>query len=125
MSQKTYDYFELDRAGDVAVFRLAVKEMRHPHAAQEFGTEVRAALQESGLKHALIDMDSVEYVGSTAFATLLNLAKAVTAGGGLLKLCELHPDVRVGANILGLGHAVEIFDDRNTALKSFAAPRSH
>ncbi len=124
MASEAFDSFDLERAGDVAVFRVRVKEMRHPQSAQQFGTEVRAALQAAGLKNALIDLKPVEYVGSTAFATLLNLSKSVSAGGGSLKICGLHPDVLVGANILGLGKAVEIFDNRQSALASFGAGRA-
>jgi len=121
MPTESLEYTDLENVGDVAVFRVMVKEMRHPHSAQQFGTEVRAGFQSSGLKHALIDMKNVEYVGSTAFATLLNLAKSVASNGGVLKLCDLHPDVQVGAKILGLGNAVEICEDRQTALRSFAS----
>lgn len=120
MASEDYEYFELDSKDGVALIRVLAREMRHPQSAQQFGSEVRAALQSLGLKNAVIDLKNVEYVGSTAFATLLTLGKAIAAQGGALKICDLHPDVQVGANILGLGKAVEIFDSRHDALKSFS-----
>lgn len=121
MASEKYEFFDLHQDNGVAVLRMQVRELRHPQAAQQFGAEVRTALQSSGQKNVVVDMQPVEYVGSTAFATLLNLAKQINADGGKLKICDLHPDVSVGANILGLGKAIEIFDDRRSAVQSFAS----
>jgi anti-anti-sigma factor len=120
MAIESYDFFDFEPVGNVACLRVAVKEIRHPQSAQQFGAEVRAAAQSLGLTRVLIDLGETEYLGSTAFATLLNLAKTMSEAGGVLKLCNLHPDVQVGAKILGLGHAVEIHPDRKSGLKSFA-----
>jgi anti-sigma B factor antagonist len=119
MPKQNYEFFDLQQNGDLAILDVAVNQLRHPAEAQQFNAEVRSALQTIGVKNALIDMRQVQYVGSTAFATLLVLAKALKDQGGLLKLCDLHPDVQVGANILGLSKAVEIHPDRQSAIDSF------
>ncbi len=70
-------------------------------------------------RKVLIDFTQNDYLCSTAFATLLNLARDVQQRGGILKVCCFHPDVLLGANIIGLGRIVPIFDDQKSALNSF------
>src|SRR5262245_64438855 len=98
MAQDDSPYFHLRQADDVAVIEVQVREIRQPASAQEFGSDVALALQQCGAKRVLIDLRDTEYLGSTAFATLLNLARNLRNEGGVLKLSGLHPDVHVGGN---------------------------
>jgi hypothetical protein len=50
----------------------------------------------------------------------LNLAKLVDGYGGTMKICGMTPDLLFGANIIGLGRAVEIHPDEHSALASFS-----
>lgn len=119
MSTESFAYFDLAHKNDVAILRTEVPELRQPHAAQEFGTEAGGVLQSDKPMHVLINLHETEYLCSTAYAVLLGLAKLVGDYGGVLKICGMHPDVLFGANIIGLGRAVEIHPDEPTALASF------
>jgi len=67
----------------------------------------------------LLSLRHTKYMSSTAFATLLEFWKQVTADGGQVKICGMDPDVRVGADIIGLGHCIPIYEDQRTALAAF------
>ena len=111
--------FELKVVREVAVVEIQARELRHPPEAMQFGEDLALALEAGGHKRVLIDFTKNDYLCSTAFAVVLNLAKDLQESGGMLKLCCLHPDVLRGANIIGLGRVVEIYDDERDALKSF------
>lgn len=119
MAHVQFAHFDLEHAGDVTIARVRSREIRHPAQALEFGADLGAALQQDGAGKVLIDFTGNNYLCSTAFATLLNLARDVQQRGGTLKVCCFDPDVLRGANIIGLGRVVPIFDDVKTALNSF------
>jgi anti-anti-sigma factor len=119
MSTESFAYFDLSRKNDLAILRTEVPEIRQPLSAQEFGTEAGGVLNSDKPKKVLIDLHKTGYLCSTAFATLLNLAKLVDGYGGVMKICGMKPDVLFGANVIGLGRAVEIHADEHAALASF------
>jgi anti-anti-sigma factor len=112
-------FFRLELRHGVAVVRVETPEIRHPDPALEFGADLTRLFAEDGQKDILIDLGAVRYLGSTGFAVLMKFAETVKSGGGRLKLCNLRPDVAVGANIIGLSHLVETFPDEREALASF------
>ena len=119
MTPDVCQHFDLEHTGDVTIARVQSQQIRHPPQAMAFGEDLALALQRDGASKVLIDFTRNDYLCSTAFATLLNLARDVQQRGGALKVCCFHPDVLHGANIIGLGRVVPIFDDEKTALSSF------
>ncbi len=112
-------YFLVKQKGDAIVTYVDVPEIRHPTPAQEFGADVFALVERDGHKNILLDLGSVRYMSSTGFAVLVNLAKRISEANGRLKICNLHPDVQVGANIIGLGRMIETYADEDEAIQSF------
>ena len=119
MASDESPHFRLEYAGGVTVVRVTSRELRHPPEAMQFGEDLSLALERDGSTKVLVDFTGNDYLSSTAFAVLLSLAKEVQGRGGTLKLCAFHPDVLRGANIIGLGRVVEIYDEERDALKSF------
>lgn len=119
MADTSSPYFETILHDDVVIARVDVPEIRHPTPAQEFGADAFALLERDGHKKILLDLGPVRYMSSTGFAVLVNLAKRIRDAGGKLKICNIHPDVEVGANIIGLGRIVETYADESEALQSF------
>ena len=105
MASDSSPYFLLSDQDGIAVARVDVVEIRHPTPAHEFAADVFALVDRDGYRKLLLDLGAVRYLSSTAFAVLLTLARRVQEAGGQLKICNLHPDVEVGANIIGLGRA--------------------
>ncbi len=108
--------------GEVLVVEVRSRQIRHPSAAVEFGDELRDLLKREPARKVLLDFTHNDYLSSTSFATLMNLAKEISATGGVLKISSLHPDVLRGANIIGLGRVVEIYQDELSALDAFENP---
>lgn len=119
MSTTVHSYFDTEHVGGVAVARITSEEIRHPHEATGLSQQLADLVARDGVRHLLIDFSRNHYLGSSAFAVLLGLAQKLEAAGGRLKVCALDPNVRIGANIIGLGRLVEIFEDERSALDSF------
>jgi anti-anti-sigma factor len=109
----------LTRHGSVAVIKVQDEEVRHPAHAQELGDRLSALIDREGLTQVLIDLSRTKYMGSTAFATLLVVAKKLKEAGGTLKVCGMNRDLLVGANIIGLGRAIDVCDDERSGIGSF------
>ena len=116
MSTERYEFFYLRTVDGVGVVRVKVPMIRQPQAAQDFGSEVRLAVQNHQLRALLVDMEEVEYLSSTGFAVLLSMAKAQTESGARMALCGLQDDVARGSSILGLQRFVGIYTDQKEAL---------
>lgn len=110
---------EVRDVGGVAVARVLDEEIRQPAAAADLGADLGRLAGEGGPRRVVVDLGRARYLCSSAFAVLVNFARKVEASGGAVRLCGLHPDVAVGANIIGLGRVVPIHDDRDAALASF------
>jgi anti-anti-sigma factor len=119
MATTVYAHFDAEPHGGVTVARITSEENRHPYEATELSQELADLVARDGVRDLLIDFSRNHYLGSSAFAVLLGLAQKLEAAGGRLKVCGLDPNVRIGANIIGLGRLVEIFEDQRSALKSF------
>jgi anti-anti-sigma factor len=117
MSEALYRWEHID---GVAFVELIPVEIRHPSQALELGDQLRFLLA-GGERKILIDCNRVAYMSSTGFATLFSFAKAVKDQGGRICVAEIHPDVRIGADIIRLGDVIPIYDDRRSALASFSA----
>jgi anti-anti-sigma factor len=118
-SENSSSHFDLTHDGPVAVVAVRDRQLRHPHEAQAFGEDLAIALERDGARQVLIDFAENDYLCSTGFAVLFNLARELMQGGGALKLCAMDASVLTGARILGLDQVVPIFATRREALQAF------
>ena len=116
--------FDLYLDGEVAVARAFGPELRHPSHAQQFGADLAALSTVDGYKKVLLDLQHVKYMSSTGFATLLGAHQKMKAAGARLAVCNLHPDVAIGANIIGLGRVIDTYSSESEGVASFAVPAS-
>ncbi len=116
MSAVDSSFFDLEEVGDVVVARMTVSTIRHPPQAQEFSHDLIDLLDTYKRTRIVLNLRGAHYFGSSAFAAIFGLIKRVEAAGGKLALCELDPDLLIGANILGLGTVVPIVDTEAEAL---------
>lgn len=107
---------------DVVVLSLLAPEIRTPLAAASVGKELADLTERIGPQPYVLNLKRVKYMSSTAFAMLLNFAKKVQALGGTLRLCEMDPEVRVGADIIGLGRLIPVVAEESVAI---AMSRGH
>lgn len=110
--------FDCEDANGVTLVHLQVKDLRQPAQAAELGEQL-VALITAGHTKLLINFQELAYMGSTGFAVLMVLARKLKERGGQLRFCSMREEVRFGANILGLGSVVPLYDDENSALADY------
>jgi anti-anti-sigma factor len=112
-------YFDVSDEGEVTLLEVIGPEIRHPTPAAEFAADALRLIQQEQLKRVVINLHQVEYMSSTGFATLINLARKAEELGCEVKLCAIHPEAEVGANIIGLPRIVPTFATEDEAIASF------
>jgi len=120
MSTVDFQHIKTNMVGEVAVVEVLPKELRFPPQARELGTELTLVAGQDWAKQLLINMRHTKYLGSTGFAILFNLVKQVKDQGGKMKFCRLDPEVRIGADIIGLDKVSSIHETEHEALKAFS-----
>jgi anti-sigma B factor antagonist len=118
MTTADFKYIQTSMVDDVAVVEIVAKDLRG--AALELGAELTAVAAQEWAKRLLINFRHVRYLSSTGFAVLLKLLNQANASDQQVKFCAMDPDIRIGADIIGLAKYVEIHDTESSALKAFA-----
>lgn len=114
------DHFDAEDVDGVTVVTTTTELIRHPPQAQAFSEDLARLVNHDLRTKIVINLKATRYLGSSAFAALIGLSKLVSSKGGKLALCELDPDVMVGANILSLGSLVPIFETEKEAIAAVA-----
>jgi anti-sigma B factor antagonist len=109
--------FTLKIVGDVCVLKLDGKFMAGGDSF--FLREKIKNILSMGIQKLLIDMDSVPYIDSTGVGFLVTSHTSLTSDGGHLKLLRVKPKVLEVFKVMNLLSIFEIFDDEETAMKSF------
>jgi anti-anti-sigma factor len=120
MANPDLQHVRLSMVGDVALVEVLTKELVGPALAQEFGFELTRIANQDWAKRLLLDFGKTRFMSSTAFAVLFRVVREFTQAGGQIKFCNMDPDVRIGADIVGLPTVVEIHESQAAALRAFA-----
>jgi anti-sigma B factor antagonist len=120
MSIVDFQHIKTNMVGEVAVVEVLPKELRFPQQARELGTELTLVAGQDWSQQLLVNMRHTKYLSSTGFAILFNLVKQVKDQGGKIKFCSLDPEVRIGADIIGLDKFAAIHETEHEALKAFS-----
>jgi|SRR3954453_9475457 len=119
MSKIDFEHIKTDMVNDVAVVQVLSRELRFPPQCKELGDELALVAGQDWAKKLLVNLRHTKYLCSTGFAILFNLVKQARQQGSLVKFCEMDPEVRIGADIIGLDKMAEIHDSEDSAFKSF------
>jgi anti-sigma B factor antagonist len=109
--------FTLKVVGDVCVLKLDGKFMAAGDSF--FLREKIKNVLSMGIQKLLIDMDSVPYIDSTGVGFLVSSHTSITQEGGSLKLLKVKPKILEVFRLMNLLKVFEIFEDEETAMKSF------
>jgi len=120
MSRIDFEHIKTDMVNDVAVVQVLSKELRFPHQCQELGAELYLVAGQEWAKKLLVNLKHTKYLCSTGFGVLFNLVKQAEQRGGVVKFCGLDPEVRIGADIIGLDKIAQIHDSEASAIEAFA-----
>jgi anti-anti-sigma factor len=119
MSAVNFQHIATSMVGKVAVVEILTKELRFPQQAQELGAELSLVAAQEWANRLLINMKHLKYLSSTGFAILVKLVKEVGERGANIKFSDLDPEVRIGADIIGLDKLVALYDTEADAIKAF------
>lgn len=119
MSQTAPAHFQWELVGDVAVIEILSRELNLPYHAQELTSQLQALLDSKASAKYLLDFHRTRLLSSTSFAALLNFSRKLQDAGAQARICQLDPDVRVGADIIGLGRFYAIHETEAEALTAF------
>ncbi len=120
MSNVEFQHIKTNMVGEVAAVEVLTKELRFPDQAKELGQELMLVASQDWARQLLVNMERVKYLSSTGFAILFNLVKQARDRSTTVKFCSFHPEVRIGADIIGLDKLAEIHESEEAGLASFA-----
>jgi len=120
MSTPDFQHISMSMVKDVALVEILTKDLQGAKMAQELGAELSQVSAQKWAKRLLVDFRRTKYLSSTGFAVLFKLVSQATAAGLQIKLCNMEPSVRFGAEIVGLDKLVEIHDSQELALRAFS-----
>jgi anti-sigma B factor antagonist len=104
----------------VVVIDVLSKDIQGPDRAKEFIAELMSVAEEECDQPILVNLRRTIYLSSMGYSGLFKLVKCAKERQRVVKICNMHPDVRVGADVVGLPHVVEFHDSEEVALLSFA-----
>ncbi len=119
MPTTEFQHIRLSMVGDVALVEVITKDLQGPKLAQELGIELARVAAEEWSKQLLIDFRKTGYISSSGFAVLFKLVTRAQAEGRQVKLCNLAPEMQIGADVVGLTKLVEIHESQGSALRAF------
>jgi anti-sigma B factor antagonist len=115
-----FEHIRLSEVNGIVLIEILSCDVQGPERAQKFSAELMTVASQDSDLPILLDMRRCEYLSSMGYASLFKLVKQAKEHQRQVKFCNIHPDVKVGADIVGLYHVVELYDDRKSALEAFA-----
>jgi len=119
MSQGPRRLLRLETIDNVTVVSFVESKIVSDESIQEVGEQLYSLVESEGHRQLLLNFGNVQYMSSAALGKLINLKKKVGTAGGKLKLCCIHPELKVVFKITRLDQVFEIFDEEQAALDSF------
>jgi anti-anti-sigma factor len=120
MSRDDCQQIRVSTLEDVVLIEIICTDVQGPERATQFSAEMYAVACENSTQPILLDMRCCAYLSSMGYSALFKLVKHAKERKRQVKFCNMHPDVKVGAEIVGLYHVVEICDSRELALAAFS-----
>ncbi len=87
-------------------------------AVGPFASAVRTGAARS-MGRVVLDLTAVPFVDSAGLEALLDLTELTSRGGRALKLCGVNKTVRQVLELVELVSYFDVFDDANSAVRSF------
>lgn len=121
MVADTFQHIRLNPAGDVLLVEVLSQDIQGPDRAKEFINELTEAVCRDGDGPILLDLGRVRYLSSMAYSALFKMVKCAREKGRPIRFCNIHEDVRAGAEAVGLSHVVTVHSCEAEARAAFAS----
>lgn len=113
---------EVNEVGEVTVVHFRDRKIIEDLGIQELGQELFDLVEVEDRKKLVLNFSSVDFLSSAALGKLITLDKKVKAQGGVLKLCNIRPEIYEVFAITRLNRIFDIKDDEADALAGFQGP---
>ncbi len=120
MVADAFKHLHLKTVGDVLLVEILSVDIQGPDRAKEFIGELTEAVGQDCDRPILLDLNRVRYLSSMGYSALFKMVKCARELQRPVKFCNIHEDVRVGAEAVGLPQVVQIYDSEAAALEAFA-----
>ena len=107
---------EISEVGDVTVVHFRDQKIIEDLGIQELGQELFHLIDQENRKKLVLNFASVDFLSSAALGKLITLDKKVKAREGVLKLCNIRPEIYEVFAITRLNRLFDIKDDEADAL---------
>jgi len=111
---------EVTQDGAVTIVELLDEEILEEGTIHTIAESLFSVVSERPGIQLLLSFSHVKHLSSSALGTLIRLNKRVEEAQGTLKLCRLRTALQEIFKITKLNRLFEIYDDKATALGSFA-----
>lgn len=110
---------EVSDVGEVAVVHFRDQKIIEDLGIQELGQELFHLVEVDERKKIVLNFSAVDFLSSAALGKLITLDKKVKARGGVLKLCNIRPEIYEVFAITRLNRLFDIKEDEADALAAF------
>jgi anti-anti-sigma factor len=122
MAADGFKHLRTGTSGGVLLIEVLSREIQGPDLAKQFIAELTEAVAPDDARPILVDLARVRYLSSMGYSALFKTVKWARERGRPIRLCNMHEDVRVGAEAVNLPLVVEIHESAAEALAAFARP---
>src|SRR5262249_8705193 len=120
MSIPEFKHLLLRNVGGVVVIEMLTKDIQGPDLARDFIAELISVVEQADERPIVLNLARARHFSSMGYAALFKLVKAAKERSRPVRFCNMHEDVRVGGDIVGLPLVVEIHDSEESAFRAFA-----
>ena len=87
------------------------------HGADKFRQVIDNALETSGVKHILFNLDAVKFIDSSGLGVILGRYKKINAAGGKVLVAHIQPQVMQIFELSGLSKIIKFYNSEAEALE--------
>jgi anti-sigma B factor antagonist len=113
-----YRRLEVKEVGDVTVVHFRDQKILDDLNIQELGQEMNHLVEVENRKKIVLNFSAVEFLSSSALGKLITMEKKVGVTEGVLKLCEIQPEIYEVFTITKLDRLFDICPSEADALAS-------
>ena len=114
-----YRRLDVSEVGDVTVVNFRDQKIIEDLRIQELGQELFQLVETEKRKKLVLNFATVDFLSSAALGKLITLDKKVKANNGVLKLCNIRPEIYEVFAITKLNRLFDIRRDEGEALAAF------
>lgn len=120
MIAEGFKHLRTGTIGEVAHIEVMTREIQGPELAKAFIAELDEAIGPGDSRPILVDLGRVRYLSSMGYSALFKAVKWAKERGRPIRFCNMHEDVRVGAEAVNLPLVVQLHDCAAEAVSAFA-----